>query len=178
MHRLKDLSILESEGRKKILPVEPLLKRLERLETKNVAFDIGAGTGYFTIPLARIFKKVYAVDVNPKAIEIISKKGAKNVGAILSEKPPEIDFDIDFVLFADSLHEIEDRKGYANWVKERSKSFAVIDWRRDACTNFGPPLKHRIEIDEVFELFGDVFDLESIDVYECHFFVFGIKTRR
>ena len=57
MHRLKNLSVLESEGRKKILPVEPLLKKVKTLEKRDIAFDIGAGTGYFTVPLANLFSK-------------------------------------------------------------------------------------------------------------------------
>jgi len=175
MHRLKNLSVLESEGRKKILPVEPLLEKVKTLEKRNIAFDIGAGTGYFTVPLANLFKKVYAVEVNPEAVKILASKGVKNIGIILSEKPPEIDFEVDFVLFADSLHEIDDRDGYAEWVKKHAKAFAVIDWKRNECTDFGPPLKHRIDDDEVVKLFEDAFELESIDVYKCHFFVFGVK---
>lgn len=171
----KDLSVLESEWRKRILPVEPLIEKIEILKDREIAFDIGAGTGYFTVHLAKMFKRVYAVEVNPEAVKILANKGVENIGIILSEKPPEIDFEVDFVLFADSLHEIEDREGYVEWVKRHAKAFAVIDWKRNECTDIGPPLKHRIDEDEVIGFFEDAFELERIDAYKCHFFVFGVR---
>ncbi len=174
MHRCKNLAVLESEWRRKILPPEPLIEKIKTLERRNVAFDIGAGTGYFTVHLAKLFKKVYAVEVNPEAVKILADKGLKNVGVILSEKPPEVDFEVDFVLFADSLHEIEDKEGYAKWVKEHAMSFAVIDWKRDTCTDFGPPREHRLSLEYVLNLFEN-FEIEVLDVYSCHFFVFGIR---
>jgi len=60
----RDWHILESEWRRRILPVEPLLKKVSKLNKKDIAFDIGAGTGYFTVPLAKVFKKVYAVEIS------------------------------------------------------------------------------------------------------------------
>ena len=174
MHRCRDLSILESEFRRKILPVKPLIDKLRELERRDVAFDIGAGTGYFTVHLANLFRRVYAVEVNPEAVRILCSKGLRNVGIILSERPPEVDFEVDFVLFADSLHEIENKDCYAEWVKRHARAFAVIDWKPDECKDFGPPLKHRIDEKDVFRLF-DNFKLERVEVYKCHFFIFGIK---
>ncbi len=164
------------DWRKRILPVDPLVERIKKLERRDVAFDIGAGTGYFTVHLAKLFKKVYAVEKEFERAKEISKKGLKNVGVIVTDKPPDIDFEVDFVLFADSLHEIEDKEGYAEWVEKHAKAFAVIDWKKEACQNFGPPIGKRLDLDYVVGLFKG-FRVEVINVYECHFFVFGYVLR-
>lgn len=155
-----------------MLPVEPLIEKVKRLERRDVAFDVGAGKGYFTVHLARVFRKVYAVEIDFEAAKVLAD--IKNVGIIISDKPPEVDFEVDFVLFANSLHEIEDIEDYAEWVKSISRSFAVIDWKKDVCTEFGPPKPKRLELEYVLEIFKD-FRVEVLDVYRCHFFIFGIK---
>ena len=169
----KDWHILESEWRKSILPVEPLLKKVNDLNKKDVAFDIGAGTGYFTVPLAKVFKKVYAVEISLDMAKILASKGVRNVGIIISDKPPKIEFDIDFVLFADSLHEIDDKEEYIMWVCEKADAVAVIDWRKDS--EIGPPKEDRLDEEFVRDLLERCFDVESINVYNHHFFLFGRK---
>ena len=166
--------ILESDWRKQILPVDPLIRKLETLPKRIVAFDIGAGTGYFTVHLAKLFKKVYAVDVSLDMAKILASKGLKNVGIIISEKPPQIDFEIDFVLFADSLHEIDCREEYIEWCCKYARSVAVIDWNMDC--EFGPPKHDRLDEGYVKELLERCFEVESIKVYKCHFFLFGQKS--
>ncbi len=168
----KNWHILESEWRRKILPVEPLIKKVMELPRREVAFDVGAGTGYFTVHLAKLFKVVYAVEASEEMARILAGKGLKNVGIIVSEEPIDVDFEIDFVLFADSLHEIDDVEGYLNWAC-RAKAIAVIDWKMDC--DFGPPKRDRLDEGYVRDLLERCFDVESLDVYECHFFLFGIK---
>ncbi|ADB57481.1 class I SAM-dependent methyltransferase [Archaeoglobus profundus] len=168
--------ILESDWRRKVLPVKPLLEKIEKLESRNVAFDIGAGTGYFTVHLAKFFRKVYAVEKDIEAVKKLANKGLRNVGIIVSDKPPEIDFEVDFVLFADSLHEIENREEYADWVKKHAKSFAVIDWKKESCLDIGPPSDRRLDIDYVLKLFKG-FNIEVLNVYKCHYFIFGYVLR-
>ncbi|WP_457549919.1 class I SAM-dependent methyltransferase [Archaeoglobus sp.] len=168
--------VLESDWRIRILPVDPLVERIEKLKRREVAFDIGAGTGYFTVHLAKLFRKVYAVEKDFEMAKEISNKGLKNVGVIVTDKPPDIDFEVDFVLFADSLHEIEDREAYAKWVERHARAFAVIDWKKGACQSFGPPNAERLEIEYILNLF-DGFELEVIDIYKCHYFIFGYALR-
>jgi len=170
-HRFEgDWRVLESEWRKKILPPDPLIEKLKVLERRKIAFDVGAGTGYFTVHLAKLFEKVYAVECNLEFAKVLARKGIKNIGIIVTDKPPEIDFEIDFVLFADSLHEIECRDEYAEWCRKHARYLAVIDWN-ERC-EYGPPKEDRIDPSSVIELF-DGFEFEELPVYECHFFLFG-----
>lgn len=84
------------------------------LEPDDVIADIGAGTGYFTFPMAERVPegKVYAVDIQQEMLDIITERmkanGAQNVepikGTIQSTNLPESA--VDLVLFVDVYHEV------------------------------------------------------------------------
>src|ERR1700757_5235238 len=85
-----DLSIFDSPGRDKRLQIERVMDVLGIGPGKNVA-DIGAGSGWFTVRAARRVTdsgKVYAVDINPEAIQYIDRRAKKeqlrNIKTILS----------------------------------------------------------------------------------------------
>jgi precorrin-6B methylase 2 len=78
--------------------------------------DVGAGSGYYTSRMAeRVGKSgtVYAVDVQPKMIEILkrnmSERGAGNVKAVLgTEIDPKLPAEsLDLALMVDVYHELE-----------------------------------------------------------------------
>ncbi|WP_297555900.1 methyltransferase domain-containing protein, partial [Thermococcus sp.] len=86
---------LDSPERRRALPIKEILRYILSLPVgRKVAVDVGAGTGYLTIPLSWVFRKVYAVEANPKMAKLLEKRlserGITNVEVILSEKPPEI----------------------------------------------------------------------------------------
>ncbi len=145
--------ILESEWRKKVFPVEKIMEVIGSIDDlkKNVAFDIGAGTGYLTLPLSRVFKKVYAVEISEKMVsklkERLEKNKILNVGIILTEKPPEIDFKVDLVLFSNVLHEMKDPATYLKWA-ERADYIIVAEWKKEKM-KYGPPFEERISIEEL-----------------------------
>ena len=76
--------------------------------------DIGAGTGYFSLPMARIVGsagKVYAVDIQPEMLSIIAERagteGLTNIEPVLAgERNPGLGAEsIDMALFVDAYHE-------------------------------------------------------------------------
>ena len=82
--------------------------------------DIGAGTGYFSLPMARLVGDsgtVYAVDIQPEMLAIIEQRsqdqGIKNIERVLAEvDDPRLQADtLNLVLFVDAYHEFE-------WPKE------------------------------------------------------------
>ena len=176
----KHWKILESEERKRIQPVEPLIKEIEKfVKNRCVAFDVGAGTGYYTIPLSKIFRRVYAVEMNEKMIEVLRRRldeeKVKNIGIILTNKPPEVDFKIDFVLFANVLHEMDEklRLDYLKWAK-KSNFVCIVDWKKDA--KFGPPIQVRIDEKDVAKLMEEVgFDVQRLEIYEQQYVLFCVK---
>jgi len=75
-----------------------------RLKIDHVVIDIGAGTGSISIEVARLIKKgrVYAVDSNKKAVELIKKNCIKfninNIEIINAEAP-----DLNLKIHADRI---------------------------------------------------------------------------
>src|SRR5271169_6288787 len=71
-----DLSIFETPGRDERLHINQVMDILAITPGKNVA-DIGAGSGWFTVRAAKRVTDtgtVYAVDINPEAIEYIDQR--------------------------------------------------------------------------------------------------------
>jgi ubiquinone/menaquinone biosynthesis C-methylase UbiE len=109
-----DLSIFETPGRDESLHINQVMDILAIAPGKNVA-DIGAGSGWFTVRAAKRVTSsgtVYAVDINPEAIEYIDKRIRKdqvrNVKTVLS-KPDDPDLpanSVDSVLLLKTYHEV------------------------------------------------------------------------
>ncbi len=109
-----DLSIFETPGRDQRLHIDQVMDALAIAPGKTVA-DIGAGSGWFTVRAARRVTAtgtVYAVDINPEAIDYIKQRIKKeqlsNVKTILSqpdnpELPPG---SVDAVLLLKVYHEV------------------------------------------------------------------------
>ncbi len=170
--------ILESEQRKRIESVEVVIERVKSLKERNVAVEIGAGTGYYTLSLSKIFKKVYAIDLSFKMAEKLSKKlsesGIKNVGIIVADKPPALDFPINLILFANVLHEIEDPQRYLEWAK-KGDYILIVDWKKMKM-NFGPPFEERLDEKEVLKMLKSlnfkVLELDTISL-PYHYVIFA-----
>lgn len=85
------------------------------LEDDSVVADIGAGTGYFTFPIAaRVPEgKVFAVDIQQEMLDIMAtrkaKNGVDNVELVLGgERDPRLpDASVDVILIVDAYHEFE-----------------------------------------------------------------------
>ena len=109
-----DLSIFETPGRDQRLHVDRVMDALAVTPGKSVA-DIGAGSGWFTVRAAKRVGNaglVYAVDINPAAIQHINERIQKehlgNVKTILGkpdnpELPPDA---VDAVLLLKTYHEV------------------------------------------------------------------------
>jgi len=168
-----DPEILRSEKRKKILPTDVFEREvIGRLRFKENAVDYGAGTGYFTEILAKHFRRVYAVEAE-KSMALILKKemekrGVENVGIIVSETPPDLDFQIDFILFSNVLHEVDEISLFLDW-SIKGKVVCIIDWMKIE-TEFGPPLDERIDEREMIGAVEKRFRyVESLKLYPYHY---------
>jgi predicted methyltransferase len=109
-----DLSIFETSGRDERLHINQVMDILAIAAGKTVA-DIGAGSGWFTVRAAKRVTNtgtVYAVDINPEAIEYVDKRIQKdhlrNVKTILSKPDdPELPANsVDSVLLLKTYHEV------------------------------------------------------------------------
>ena len=147
------VKFLMSEERKQWHNPETILN--EAGVTKGMVIaDLGSGPGFFTIPMAQMTGEkglVYAVDSNQTMLNGLKENIAKsevnpNIIKIVNSDvchtgiPKE---SVDLVLFANVLHEVEDRKAFFQEVKRISKRTAFIvdvDWKKIQ-TEHGPPLK-------------------------------------
>jgi ubiquinone/menaquinone biosynthesis C-methylase UbiE len=119
--------------------------------------DIGAGTGYFSVRLAKAIPAgtVYAVDVEPSMLDHIRKRalgdGLKNVVTLqASGMSPNLPKPVDLVIVVDTYHHLPNRPTY---FRELQKSLApggrvvIIDFRKDSPE--GPPPEFRFEGDQI-----------------------------
>ena len=132
------LKTLDSQNRVARLKVDEAVSRLG-LAPGAVVADIGAGSGVFTLPLARAVPqgRVYAVDIDRGLVDHIARKAeearAANVrpvlGAFTDPQLPARDVDLAFIF--DVLHHIDDRATYlrslASYLRPGGR-IAVIDF--------------------------------------------------
>ncbi len=159
-HHIDRVKFLMSEERKQWHNPETILKEAGITRGMIIA-DLGSGPGFFTIPMAQMTGEkglVYAVDSSPAMLNGLKENIAKsevnpNIIKIVNSDvchtgiPEE---SVDLVLFANVLHEVEDRKAFFQEVRRISKSTAFIvdvDWKK-VQTEHGPPFKERLSEDE------------------------------
>jgi ubiquinone/menaquinone biosynthesis C-methylase UbiE len=151
---------LEDPERLVWLPPADVLRALT-LQIGQTVVDVGAGTGFFAVPLAHAIGpngKVYAVDAQAQMLQWISAKiekaGLTNIVLVHAEAsattlPPS---SCDLYLTANVWHELEDRETVLTEAKRVLKPagrIAILDWRPDVERVAGPPLDHRIASDDV-----------------------------
>ena len=133
-----------------------VIEALALTPTASVA-DIGAGTGYFSVRLARAIPggTVYAVDVEPAMIEHVRKRaladGLKNVETVLaSGTSPQLPKPVDVVVIVDTYHHLPNRPAYFRALQKQLTAggrVAIIDFRKDSPE--GPPPQFRFEADQI-----------------------------
>ena len=113
--------------------------------------DIGAGTGYFSVRLARIPSKptVYAADIEPSMVEYLKARAAReqttNVVPVLAgTDSPNLPQPVDLVLVVDTYHHIGNRVAYFRNVLASLKPhgrLVIIDFTKESPE--GPPVEFR-----------------------------------
>jgi ubiquinone/menaquinone biosynthesis C-methylase UbiE len=129
-----------------------------------VLADIGAGTGYFAVRLAKRYpkSKIIAVDIEPDMVAYVSNRakaaGLKNVETSLAfaDKPQTLSEKADVIFIADTYHHIPDRDKYFSHLRDSLKpdgQLVIIDFKLESPE--GPPIEHRIQPHEVREELKD-----------------------
>jgi cyclopropane fatty-acyl-phospholipid synthase-like methyltransferase len=135
---------------------EKVMEALKLKPGQRVA-DIGAGTGYFTVRLAKspAAPKVYGVDLEPSMVNYIreraAREGLQNVMAVqASEDNPHLPEPVDLVLIVDTYHHIGNREAYFRRLTNSLRPggrIAIIDFRKDSPE--GPPVEFRFAPEKV-----------------------------
>ena len=159
---VKNAEILDSPERIQFLNPDSILDKVG-LGKEMALADLGCGTGYFTIPVSRRVKKVFAIDVQKGMLDIVRQKIKKqkltNIEPILSEEAsiPLSDNSVDVLLMANVFHELEDRSSI---LKEGKRILSgngilvIVDWKKMEM-DFGPPVEERLTAEEVISICKD-----------------------
>lgn len=153
-----DLGLLESPDRDLWQRPDQIMDAMAIADASIVA-DIGAGSGWFTIRLARRVGPqgmVYAEDVQSAMINAISRRvareGLPNVRPVLGlNNDPRLPEKVDAAIMVDAYHEIENRvavlSSLARSLKPQGR-IGVIDFKLDG-TGPGPEPDERVSPDVV-----------------------------
>jgi ubiquinone/menaquinone biosynthesis C-methylase UbiE len=159
------------------------------LKPGEVVADIGAGSGYFTVRLARAVGErgwVFGVDISPELIVHLNLRlrdaGVPNVRTILSapDDPllPEASVDVFFI--CDTWHHIDERTKYLGLMKRMLRPagrIAIVDFHKRPLP-LGPPLEMKIAREEVvkeMEAAGLRLSAEHTFLPYQYFLVFAAK---
>lgn len=148
---------LDDPARRVWLPPAEVLDALA-LDSGETIADVGAGTGYFSLPMAQFIGpqgRIYAVDSQDEMLTLLKHKldeaTVSNVELIRAEADntglPASSCDLFFV--ANVWHELDDRTAVlqeSRRVLKPGGRIAILDWRADVEPEFGPPLAHRLNI--------------------------------
>jgi ubiquinone/menaquinone biosynthesis C-methylase UbiE len=143
---------LDMPERKEALPPEKILQLLQIQENDNL-LDLGAGTGFFSIPVSKMTKgMVYALDIEPEMLAELQrrtdKQGIKNIKLIEGsiEDIPLSNGLIDGVIASLILHYVNPvSKALAEIqrVLKPGGKLLCFEWETKE-TPLGPPLHKRI----------------------------------
>jgi cyclopropane fatty-acyl-phospholipid synthase-like methyltransferase len=149
--------------------------------------DIGAGTGYFSMRLAKAIPggTVYAVDVERSMLDHIRKRalgeGLKNVVTVqASGASPNLPKPVGVVIIVDTYHHLPSRPTYFRALQKSlmpGARVAIIDFRKDSPE--GPPPEFRFEADQIIgEMTQAGYRLDAKHEFlpRQHFLVFRAET--
>lgn len=153
-----DLGLLDAPDRDLWQRPDQIMDALGIADASVVA-DIGAGSGWFTIRLARRVGPrgvVYAEDVQKEMIAAITRRafreGLTNVRPVLGlNDDPNLPAKVDAVLVVDAYHEIENRVAMLSSLSRALKPqgrIGVVDFKLDG-TGPGPSPEERVSPDVV-----------------------------
>jgi precorrin-6B methylase 2 len=145
-----------------------------RLEPGLVVADIGAGSGYYTVRMARAVGpagRVYATDIQPGMLDLlrrnVSRAGLDNVTAVLGapDDPRLPAASIDVALMVDVYHELSAPQAFLRRLRPALKPdgrLVLLEFRKE---DRGVPILevHKMSVAEVRqELEAEGFRLEAV----------------
>jgi len=151
------IGMLERDTRDAMQHPDEIMDRLE-IQPGDVVADIGAGSGYFTVPISRAVGtrgRVIATDIRQEMLDYISNRlaaeGIENVELVRVEPddPGLPAGKVDLVLMVDVMHYVKERAAYARKLRPALTAdgrLVVIDFRYDpdAEREFAPPPEQQV----------------------------------
>jgi SAM-dependent methyltransferase len=129
------------------------------LEPGMEVIDLCCGNGWFTLPTAKIARRVLAIDIDPALLEVarrrLTENGMTNCDLVEGDAYEVARLAsrlVDFVIIANAFHGVPDRPRLTRAVREALKPgghFAVVNWhrrRREDTRVLGEPRGPRTEL--------------------------------
>lgn len=169
---------LSDPGRAEFQPPEPALEALG-ITSGETLLDIGAGTGYFLIPAAKLVGRAIGLDVSRemlgKLMAAVAAECATNVdGMLITETSiPLTAGTAHAAICVNVLHEMDEPAkllGEVRRVLKPDGRLLLVDWKKQE-TAKGPSLDHRVDIEaarRALEEAGFVGNRE-LPLYEQHY---------
>jgi SAM-dependent methyltransferase len=131
--------------------------RALKLAPDAAVVDIGSGTGYFAVRLARALPRgrVFGADLEPDMVRHLNERATReklpNLSShVAAADDPRIPEPVDLALVVNTYHHIGDRQRYFSHLKKSLKPqgrVAIVDFKPDSPV--GPPQRHRIAANSV-----------------------------
>ena len=155
---LTKIAFLDSKQRERLIPPEVLISQMP-IQKNHTLLDVGAGSGFFTIPMAeRTSGKVYAMDPDRRMLSVIEEKakekGLANIELIQDylENLSIQNDSIDFVMASLILHELSSLTNALSNIFEVLKTgghLLCLEYEKDDLVIEGPPMSIRIGSEEL-----------------------------
>lgn len=150
--------------------------QLEKFLTEDlVILDYGCGVGRYCKLLARYARKLYCVDVDGASV---IEAGKTAPGAITAmDTKGIVDRSVDFILLANSFHDMQDKKGAVaeiDRILKKDGKIAIVDWVKKP-TEFGPPQAIRMDANDYIREFRSY---RITDTFEPGIWHYGIIIQR
>ena len=162
-----------------------LLLDLLPLEAGMLVADIGAGTGYFSIPIAERLTsgEVLAVDIQPEMLALIEQKaktkGVRNVRLIQGrvDAPLLPEGEVDLVLMVDAYHEFEFPFEMAAGIKRGLKPGGIVVLVEYRAEDPAVPILrlHKMSAEQArkeWQALGFIFEKNISDLPQQHVLIF------
>ncbi len=152
------IAFLDSKQREQLIPPEVLIRQMP-IQKNHTLLDVGAGSGYFTIPMAESTSStVYAVDPDQRMLSIIEnkakEKGLSNIQLLqdYAESLSIQNHSIDFVMASLILHEVSSLSTALTKIFEVLKTgghLLCLEYEKDDLIMDGPPMSIRIPSEDL-----------------------------
>jgi len=125
----------------------------------SLVCDVGAGTGYFALRLAKLAAQVYAVDVEPQLLVLlrdrVASAGLQNVTPVLGlPHDPLVPAAVcDLILVVNVFHHVPDKAAYLRRLQATLRPggrVAIIDFHKRELP-VGPPVDHKFAREDCLE---------------------------
>ncbi len=172
--------MLLSDTRVRTHPPENIIGHM-KIQPDDVVVDLGCGPGYYTLPIAKHAKQVFAMDLQQEMLDMAKKRAMENGVKIdfMRSDGTIIDLaseSVDKVLVSGVLHEFPDAGKVLAEIRRILKPSGTLTIRertRVGLTPVGPPIMRVREIDAVLDQNG--FQISSTTREKRDSFVTAVK---